>query len=393
MARASRGAAPPSADGDSRGGPRTGSRIAVAVAVLAVVAGGAWGATALKRHGDANHTKPAGVPSAQTTLIQRTDLSDSKALPGTLGYGTAVTIKGAGQGLITRLPASGSTVTRGKPLYWQDDQPVMVFYGDTPVFRTLDKAAVKAKASGADVTVLADNLKALGYDIGPEQRTVQPSAGPAKAPATVLTSSLLDALKRWQRDTGQQQTRTLSIGQAIVLPGPVRVGAVKAQLGDPATEDVLSVTSRHKSVSVTADAGDAAQIHKGDKVLITLPDTRQVPGKVTSVGTAVQGGPDAQADPSGSDSSPSLQVTVVPEDSASVKNLDAAPVRVTFTTETRKNVLAVPVGALLALQEGGYALQRPGGQLVAVKTGLFAKGRVEVSGTGIKEGERVVTAS
>ncbi|WP_253209540.1 hypothetical protein [Streptomyces niphimycinicus] len=127
MARTRSSAAPSSAGGDSRGGRRAGSRIAVAVAVLAVVAGGAWGGTALKRHGDANHTKPAGVPSAQTTLIQRTDLSDSKTLPGTLGYGTAVTIKGAGKGLLTKLPASGSTVTRGKPLYWQDDQPVMVF--------------------------------------------------------------------------------------------------------------------------------------------------------------------------------------------------------------------------------------------------------------------------
>ncbi|WP_253209541.1 hypothetical protein [Streptomyces niphimycinicus] len=182
---------------------------------------------------------------------------------------------------------------------------------------------------------------------------MQSSAGTAKAPGTVLTSSLLDALKRWQRDMGQQQTGTLSAGQAIVLPGPVRVGAVKAQLGDSAAEDVLSVTSQHKLVSVTANAGDAAQIHKVDKVVITLPDTRQVPGKVTSVGTAVQGGPGAEADPSGSNSSPSLQVTVVPEDSASVKNLDAAAVRVTFTTETRKNVLAVPVGALLALSEGG----------------------------------------
>ncbi|KMS90501.1 hypothetical protein ABZT16_21420 [Streptomyces flaveolus] len=374
-------------------GRRTGSRIAVAVAVLAVVAGGVYGGVALKRHGDAGHARPAGVPSAQTTLVRRTDLSDSKALPGTLGYGAAVTVKGAGKGLITKLPASGSTVTRGKPLYWVDDQPVTVFYGDTPVFRTLDGAAVKAGASGADVTVLADNLKALGYDIGPEPRTTQSSTGTGKAPGAVLTPSLLDALKRWQRDTGRQQTGTLSVGQVVVLPGAVRVGAVKAQLGDPAEEDVLSVTSLRKSVAVTVEAGDAARIHQGDKVFITLPDTKQVPGKVTSVGTTVQGGPGDASDASDGDTSPSLRVTVVPEDSASVENLDAASVRVTFTTETRKNVLTVPVGALLALQEGGYALQRPGGELVAVKTGLFARGQVEVSGAGIEEGQRVVTAS
>ncbi|MEV5989116.1 hypothetical protein AB0L85_29700 [Streptomyces sp. NPDC052051] len=394
MARArSRAAAHPSADGDSRSRSRTRGRIAVAIAVLAVVAGGAWGGTVLKRHGDAGHAKPAGPPSAQTTLVQRTDLSDSKTLPGTLGYGTAVTLKGAGKGLITKLPTSGSTVTRGKPLYWQDDQPVMVFYGDTPVFRTLDKAAVNAHASGADVTILADNLKALGYSIGPESHTTQSSTGTGRAPGTVLTPSLLDALKRWQRDTGQPQTGTLSVGQVVVLPGPVRVGTVKAQLGDPVAEDVLAVTSQQKAVTVTVDATDADRIHQGDKVSLTLPDTKQVSGKVTSVGTTVQGGGGDGADPSGANTPPTLQVTVVPKDSASLKNLEAASVQVTFTTETRKNVLAVPVGALLALHEGGYALQRPGGQLVAVQTGLFAKGQVEVSGAGIKEGERVVTAS
>ncbi|WP_399895649.1 hypothetical protein ACGH7X_39815 [Streptomyces sp. BBFR51] len=399
MARGrTRGAAHSSADSGGRGrgraGGRTGRRIAVAVAVLAVVAGGVYGGTALKRHGDASHAEPAGVPSAQTTLVRRTDLSDSKALPGTLGYGAALTIRGAGKGLITKLPAPGSTITRGKPLYWEDDQPVTVFYGDTPVFRTLDEAAVKAGASGTDVTVLADNLKALGYDIGPEPRGTQPATGADKAPGTLLTSPLLDALKRWQRDTGRQQTGTLSVGQLVVLPGAVRVGAVKAQLGDPAAAaEVLSVTSRRKSVSVTVNAGDADRIHRGDKVSIALPDAREVPGKVTSVGTTVQGGAAGESDPTGGDASPSLQVTVVPVDSDSVKNLDAASVRVTFTTQTRENVLTVPVGALLALQEGGYALQRPDGRLIPVETGLFAKGRVEVSGAGVEEGERVVTAS
>jgi len=51
------------------------------------------------------------------------------------------------------------------------------------------------------------------------------------------------------------------------------------------------------------------------------------------------------------------------------------------------------VSALLALREGGYALQRPDGTLVAVRTGMFAGGLVEVSGKGLAEGSKVVTAS
>jgi hypothetical protein len=66
---------------------------------------------------------------------------------------------------------------------------------------------------------------------------------------------------------------------------------------------------------------------------------------------------------------------------------------VAFTSESRKGVLAVPVGALLALSEGGYAVQLPGGRLIAVRTGMFAKGLVEVSGTGVAAGTKVVTTS
>ncbi|GGM23673.1 hypothetical protein GCM10010129_80100 [Streptomyces fumigatiscleroticus] len=176
MARArTRAVAPSSADG----GRTTGSRIAVAVAVLAVVAGGVCGGTALKRHGDARHAGPAGAPSAQTTLIRRTDLSDSQELPGTLGYGAPVTVKGAGKGLITALPASGSTVTRGETLYRVDDQPVMVFYGDTPVFRTLDKARGPAADRGTGSTASA-GLAAAGRTAAgrtAEGRTADGAAG------------------------------------------------------------------------------------------------------------------------------------------------------------------------------------------------------------------------
>jgi hypothetical protein len=372
-------------------GSRTGRRVATAVAVLVVVAGGLYGASALEAHGDARKPKAAGAPSAQTTTVTRTDLSDTRTLPGTLGFGGAMAVKGAGTGLVTELPQVSATVARGKPLYWVNDQPVMVFFGDTPLFRTLDKPGM----SGRDVTVLADNLLALGYDIGPVIEAARAPDAPqdsASGRATKLTPQLLAALKRWQRNTGQRTTGTLAVGQVVVVPGTARVSGVKAALGDPAAEDIATLTSEQKSVTVKADPGSADEVHDGDAVTITLPDARQIPGRVSSVGTTVQGGPSTD-DPTGSETAPTLLLTVVPGSSADVKGLDAASVQVTFTTATERNVLVVPVGALLALQEGGYALQRPDGQLVAVKTGLFAKGRVEVSGAGIAAGDRVVTTS
>jgi hypothetical protein len=90
---------------------------------------------------------------------------------------------------------------------------------------------------------------------------------------------------------------------------------------------------------------------------------------------------------------PKLAVTVTLDDPKKVAELDSAEVQVDFVAETHPAVLAVPVGALVALSEGGYAVQLAGAGLVAVETGMFARGLVEVTGTGIAEGTDVVTTS
>jgi hypothetical protein len=75
---------------------------------------------------------------------------------------------------------------------------------------------------------------------------------------------------------------------------------------------------------------------------------------------------------------------------------DQAPVNVTITTSTVRNVLVVPVAALLSLVSGGYAVEVAGHngvhQLVAVSLGLFddADGLVQVTGSGLAAGQRVV---
>jgi hypothetical protein len=69
--------------------------------------------------------------------------------------------------------------------------------------------------------------------------------------------------------------------------------------------------------------------------------------------------------------------------------LDSAPARVTHVVSRRADVLTVPVAALLALAEGGYGLEvvgPDGPRVVAVAVGLFADGRVEVTGAGLREG-------
>ncbi|MET0493258.1 MAG: efflux RND transporter periplasmic adaptor subunit [Actinoplanes sp.] len=306
-------------------------------------------------------------PTLATTRVERTDLADSRLLPGTLGFGTARPVKGVGPGVVTALPKVGAKVSRGKQLYRVDDQPVLVFYGRTPLFRPLDKAGL----TGRDVRQLRDNLAALGYSVRGED---------------VLDARLLAALKSWQTRRGVAAPGKLLPGQVAVLTGPGRVSALTAQPGDPAAGPLLSVTATGKVVTVPMSPAEAGGVREGAKVSITLPDARVVRGRVTGIGSVVEGGGE---DPTGGTEPAKMTVTVTPD--KPISTVDSAEVQVRFTMAARKKVLVVPVGALVALREGGYALQRPDGTLVAAVPGLFAGGLVQISGAGVTEGLTVVT--
>jgi hypothetical protein len=187
----------------------------------------------------------------------------------------------------------------------------------------------------------------------------------------VLTSSLIAAIKRWQPTAGMQPTGVLDIPDVVVTTGAVRVGNLKARLGDESSADVMTVTATTKTVTVPVDALDIGTIQRNQQVGVTLPDQSTTSGKVAEISTIINSG----GDEGGADGSPAqLNVTVSLTDGKVVRDVDAAKVQVRFEAETRKNVLVVPVGALLALSEGGYGVQTSGGKLVAVGQGCSPRG-------------------
>jgi hypothetical protein len=341
---------------------RRSSAVAGAVAAVVLIGGGVAAVT-LRSHAEPAAAVTTG-PSLTTTTVRKTDLSDTRTVAGTLGFGRAREVKGTGAGVVTKLPSVGTTVARGKSLFRVDDQPVVVLYGDTPLFRPIGKPGL----TGRDVLELRHNLTALGYHSTSDQ-------------GDVANASLIDALKRWQKDLGVPEPGVLQLGQAVVVSGPGRVSAVTAALGDPAGGPLLSVTSTTRTVSVPMSPADASELRTGLRVTITLPDGKAVPGRIRSLSPVV----------SNDDDQPKMNVFVQPD--KPVTAFDSAPVQVRFTTITRKGVLAVPVGALIALREGGYAVQHPDGSLTAAMVGLFANGMVQVSGPGLAEGTTVVTTS
>ncbi|MEV8373555.1 peptidoglycan-binding protein [Kribbella sp. NPDC056861] len=317
-----------------------------------------------------------GPSPAQTVEIVRTDLSQAKDLTGQLGYGAGQTIKSHATGTLTWLPKVGAALDRGEVLFRVDNKPIVLFYGSTPLFRKLDKPI-----DGPDVRVLKQNLTALGFL--PETTTDK------------LTPATTWAVKEWQKSLELDPTGVLDPASVVVLPGPVRIDALKAASGDPAAADVLGVTSTDKVVTLPVDADSVEGIAAGGKVKLTLPNGKVTGGTIRSVGTDAAP-PPSDGNPADGDKKPQVNALITLDQQAASAGVDSGPVTVTVPGPARKGVLVVPVAALLALREGGYAVQVAGGNgtaLVAVKTGMFADGNVEITGAGLQAGQKVVTTS
>jgi peptidoglycan hydrolase-like protein with peptidoglycan-binding domain len=339
----------------------------VLAAVLVLGAAGVFAYSRLSEPpADPGPTRPA---AADTVAVRRTDLVTSVTISGTLGFGPPTTLTGRKPGTLTWLPAIGTVVDRGDKLYAVDARPVPLLFGDTPLYRRLELGI----PPGPDVRELIANLRTLGYR--------NPGRGDA------FTEGTQNAVKRWQKTSGLAETGALDTGDAVVLPGKVRIESVTAQPGAPADTALFGYTSVERSVSAGLDPQqiDIAVVAAGSKVTLVLPDGTETAGTVAGVTTQAASGEDQPT-----------QVANIAIDDQNTVPADSGPVQVRVVTETRSGVLAVPVTALLALGEGGYALQVVSGgktRLLGVRTGLFAGDLVEVSGDGLAEGMRVVRAS
>jgi hypothetical protein len=273
----------------------------------------------------------------------------------------------------TMLPKVGQIVRRGEPLYAIGGEPAFLLYGGVPASR----AFMPGMSAGADIAELNRNLRGYG--------------APSGAAFTAATTLAIERLQSVHHVTA---TGTLPLGSVVFEPGAVRVTSATPTEGSPVQAGpVLGITSTRRVVTIALDASQQTSIKVGDQVVITLPDNSTTPGHVSFVGTVAT----VPSDNSGNgSSSPTIEVDVTADHPAATGRLDQAPVDVSITTATVRNVLAVPVNALLALAGGGYAVEevQPAGihELVGVSVGLFddGAGMVQVSGGELAAGQRVV---
>ncbi|MGH3099785.1 MAG: efflux RND transporter periplasmic adaptor subunit [Thermoleophilia bacterium] len=349
-------------------------RLAAAAAAGVVLCGAAWW-TGARAGGQTGGEGEGGEVVTTTAEVARRTLRAQEEVDGTLGYGEARAVANQRQGTITALPAEGAVVTRGKALYRVDGKPVPLLYGRVPAWRALSTGV----GDGPDVRQLEQNLVALGYD--PDRAITVDNH---------FSWATRAAVRRWQEVLGLDETGTVRPADAVWQPGPVRVGNLKAAVGDSAHpgSPLLEVTDTTRQVTIDLDANRQPYVRAGDRVDLELPGGRTTTGRVVSVGKVATTPAGA-----GEDADPTVELVVSLDRPKATGSLDQAPVDASITTEVRKGVLAVPVNALLALAEGGYAVEveRDGRRaLVGVETGLFADGQVEVSGRGLAAGDRVV---
>jgi hypothetical protein len=367
--------------------PRRRRWILLTLAVVVVAGGVAVGVSDPFAQGRPATTGVAGnADPTSLATVTRGDLSSETQVDATLGYAGSYSVVNQAQGTVTSLPAVGQVVSQGQVLYQVNGQPVVLLYGRTPAYRSLSEGASATDAAGPDVQELNADLVTLGYVTTAEvSRTSDQFSWWTKIGVEKLQAAL-----------GVTQSGTLALGQAVFLPTAALVAAVSATLGAPAGpgQPVMSVASTARQVSIALDAGEQSEVAVGDKVTITLPNNENTPGVISSVGTVAT----VAAAPSSStpNSSATITVLVNPTDPAATGTWDQAPVEVAITTGAVANVLVVPGDALLALANGGYAVEVAGAddihRLVPVTLGLFddAAGMVQVSGSGLAAGQRVV---
>ena len=351
-------------------------RSATATGLVIVAAVVAWAAGVF----DAGHVRRAGVsdnnyPTSITTVTRGTLLSQLNA-QGTLQYttpgGSDYTVVNQAPGTFSQLPGSGERFARGEVLYKVSDAPVILLYGTTPMYRSLYEGD-----KGPDVRELNENLVALGYA----------TKSGVDWDWAYFSAETAYALEQLQHKLEEDQTGSLSEGQAVFLPGPIRITTVSATLGATAAPGAatMQATSTRRQVVVNLVVAEQSEVKVDDQVQITLPDGQTTPGVVSSIGTVASG--------AGSNTTLPLYIKLAHPYAAGT--LNQAPVTVQITTAKVQRVLVAPVDALLALAGGGYALEavQPSGAhtLVAVSPGTFddSAGTVEITGN-VSAGEQIV---
>src|SRR6516225_3992120 len=195
--------------------------IAALGAVVAIAAAG----TAVVATAGGSTPAPAPATSGPTATIASRDLVKTDDQPGTLGYTDTRAVYNQLSGTVTWVPLAGAVIRQDGPLYRVDGSGVYLFYGQEPMYRPF----TSGMSDGRDVGELNRDLHAMGYDSG---EAIDVSS------VDHFQAASGDAIDRWQKAHGLDQTGELDVGRVVFLPGARRIETVELSVGGPATSSI-----------------------------------------------------------------------------------------------------------------------------------------------------------
>lgn len=224
--------------------------------------------------------EPTPTPAPTPTLTPAPTLTPTPTLTAPQGLiaagpgggvattsGAATATTAATVGLVTWLPAAGSTVTSGGALYRVDNEPVVLLEGNATLYRDLAQGD-----TGDDVHALEEALAALGYGA---TMTVDQS----------FTSATAAALEDFQEAAGLEVTGELDLTSVVMHEGPVVVSTVVAAVGDDAEAgtEMLVIADPVRDVTVALDPSQLTSIDVGSTVSVRLPEGGTADAVVSSI--------------------------------------------------------------------------------------------------------------
>jgi peptidoglycan hydrolase-like protein with peptidoglycan-binding domain len=243
-----------------RNGTSTGRRwwpwIVVALAVVAVVA------VVVAMTNSSSTSSDIGGPELSTVAVQQQNLVVTETVSGTLGYGDSEAIAfrtspdgvdnvyGALAGVVTSAPDEAVVLFAGDVLYEVNAAPVVVLYGDTPVYRALDRRTT----DGEDIMFLEQSLVDLGYDPDGDI-TIDEE----------FTSATRAAIELLQEEIGAEVDGGFALGEMLFTPGPTYVAEALVRGGDQvqAGQNIVALSAA-PSGTFTWIAGEGTIIALGD---------------------------------------------------------------------------------------------------------------------------------
>lgn len=303
--------------------------------------------------------------SLTTAEVTSTDLLEEIEWTGTLDF-TGRTSVTRTAGTVTAVVEPGTMIEQGEPLVEIDGEPVVLFLGETPFYRTMAD-----DTEGPDVFELESNLVALGFD---PDGTVT-----VDEDFTYYTELMVE---RWQEAIGLEITGTVDADAAVVVASPM-VLLSGPDVGAQSNGELLELAPPSEMVvTVPVAVTDADEWNVGDQATVELADESTVEAVVIEIGTEVT------TDAEGS----TLEVTLEPVGDSS--GLFEGEVTVTTVGEAILGATVVPTRALVALAEGGFAVEVVDGtgasKLIGVEIGAFDDGIVEIVAGDLTPGDAVV---